>query len=65
MHVRDVSRRRRPLYARIRGARIDDDLVNLPVLAEVLVLLEDLCVGKPRRQSNDKDEVLLHNANVR
>lgn len=63
--VGDVSGSRRSLHARVRRTRIDHHFVDLPVLAEVFVLLQDLGVGESRRQPDDKHEILLNYSNVR
>lgn len=43
---------------------VDHHLVNLPELAEVVRLLENLRIRQPWRQAHHKDQVLLDDANV-
>ena len=52
------------LVARVRGAVVYHDLVDLAELAEVLGLPQDVRVGEPRREPDDEDEVLLDDSDV-
>lgn len=52
------------LNACVRRTRIDDHLMDLAILAKVLVLLENLRFRQSGRQTDDKNEILLHHSHV-
>lgn len=64
MHIGDIGRSRWTLHSRIRRAGIDDDFMNLSVFTEVFMLLQNLSVGKSRRQTNNEYQILLHYSHI-
>ena len=44
---------------------IDHHLVNLAKFSKVVRLLQNLWISQPRRESNNKNQVLLHNPHIR